>query len=506
MISTAALPHKYERNGGRCLYLRWLFMSRLLVCIVIYLMGFSYGCFAEKTRMRTLSLKEAILLSVRENPNVQQAQLNHVQQKFALEVAQWQFQPHFAITGMNSYTTTVNNDNRHTTRNWQLQPSASLLTPIGTQFILNGTNNITNHYNPQVTLQIIQPLIRGFGRAVVEASLYNAIDSEKFSRLNVDNSMRVTVTGVINAYLSVISAANLVKIDEDALKRADISLQQTKLFIKAGRKAGVELVTVQADVANAQTKLENDRNNLDQARYALLTAIGIDPNTKVFFTNIDVPALINRYKIPDLSETKQLTLQNDIQYQIDEMTLQGSTKRNVLIAEDNARPQLNLTVNGISGGGFGGGQNAGFSSVVNGANQSQSVQLNLTIPIDDKNAQLAIKNAKLALRQAQIALQQEKWAKETNAINGWHTLHSTEKAMHFAEDAERLQLKTYNISFQKYSYGLIDSIELQTVQQQLISRQQALLDARINYLKSLVNLDQQIGQTLQTWNIQVRYN
>lgn len=478
------------------------------VLVFCFLMICSLSALSEESNQSplALTLKEAILLAIRENPNVQQAQLNVVQQKFALEVAQWQFQPHFQITSAESMNRIVNTNVRQTSKSWGAQPFASWLSPVGTQASLTWANNVTNQFNPSLSLQVVQPLLRGFGKAIVEASLYNAMDSEYISRLNVDNALRTTVTQVINAYLDVVSAANTVKIDKDALKRAEITVEQTKLFIKAGRKAGVELVAAQADVANAQTKLENDDNNLDQTRYALLTAIGIDPNTQVTFANIDVPDLIDKYSIPALEDAKRLTLENDIQYQVDQITLKGATKRSLLIAEDNTRVQLNLTGTATTGGGSGGGQNAGWSSLTNGANESQGLQLNLQIPIDDKSAEQAVVNAKISLREAETALKQEKWSKETNAINNWHTLYSTERSVHFAENAEMLQQKTYQIGFQKYSYGLIDSVELHTLQQQYVASQQELLASRINYLKALINLDQQIGRTLITWGIQPRYS
>lgn len=482
-------------------------MLRVLACCLgLIYSAVVFSAALPPTHPLPLSLKEAILLATRENPNVQQAQLNEIEQKFALEVAGWQFQPHYQMTAVASTNRVVYGNVRQTAKTWSVQPQATWLSPVGTQVTVTSANNVTNQYNPTLTVQIVQPLMRGFGKAIVEASLYNAMDSEKISRMNVEGALRTTVTSVINAYLDVVSAANTVKIDADALQRAEVSVQQTKLFIKAGRKAGVELVTVQAEVANAETKLENDKNNLDQARYALLTAIGIDPNTKVTFSNIDVPSLIDKYSTPTLEDTKRLTLENDIQYQVDQITIQGATKRSLLIAEDNTRWQLNLTGTGALGGGTGGGQNAGFSSLTNGANQTQGAALSLTIPINDKSAEQGVVNAKISLREAATALRQEKWAKETNAINGWNTIFSAERALHFAEDAEALQAKTYKISFQKYSYGLIDSVELQTVQQQLIARQQSLLDARISYLKALVNLDQQIGRTLNTWALQVRYS
>lgn len=478
---------------------------RLFIFLICF---FSFSAFAfaqeEACQPKTLSLNEAILLAVRENPNVQQAQMNQVQQKFALEVQRWQFQPHFQIQATTGINRTVTSGNQLTTHNTGIQPQMTYQSPIGTQMTVTANNNISNHYNPSLNVQIMQPLMRGFGRAIVEAALYNAIDSERISRLNVEGTLRTTVTSVINAYLDVVSAQHTVEIDEEALKRAKTSVEQTKLFIKAGRKAGVELVTVQADAAKAQAQLESDKNNLDQTRYALLTAIGIDPSTKVTFTNLNVPTLIKKYSTPTLEETKELTLENDIQFQVDRITLHGSTKRNLDGAVDNTRWQLNLTLNGVAGGGSGGGVNAGVDSLTNGNNNSQSAMLNLTIPIDDRNAKLAVTSAKIALREAEIALKQEKWSKETGAINGWNTIYSAERTLRFAEDAERLQEKTYKISYQKYTYGLIDSLELQSAQQRLIDSQNSLLAAKIGYLKALVALDLQIGRTLKTWDVQVK--
>lgn len=482
-------------------------MLRHIIATIIIFASFLGVCFAESIPSKTLSLQEAILLAVRENPNVQQAQLNHVVQKFALEVAKWQFEPHFSIQATRTVTNTVSQGFPQTTNTTNIQPQMTLETGIGTQITATSTNNVGNgHYNPGLSLQVVQPLMRGFGKPIVEAALYNAMDSEHISRLSVDGALRTTVTAVINAYLDVISAQHTVDIDNDALKRAQVSVDQTKMFIQAGRKAGVELITVQADVANAETKLENDKNALQQARYALLAAIGIDPDSNVTFTSIDVPALINQYHVPDLENAKKLIIDNDIQYQTDEITLQGSVKRSVLVAEDNDRWQLDLTLNGGTGNGSGGGPNAGTNSLTNGYNTTKSAMLTLNIPIDDKNAKQAVLDAKIALEEATLALKQERWQKETNAINGWNTIGSAARALAYAQNAENLQAKTYHVSFQKYQYGLIDSLELQSAQQQFTASQQALLDARIAYLKSLVNLDQLDGHTLTTWDIGVHYD
>lgn len=481
-------------------------VKKYFYCVWIVLLSL-ISHFVMAQPLRELSLDEAILLAVRENPNVQTAQLGHVQQKFALEIQQWQFQPHFGLQAIKTTTQTYSaTANGMVTANATgIQPGVSLLTPIGTEMNLLSTNNVSHHYNPTLSLQIVQPLIRGFGRPIVEAALDNARDNEQISRLNIESQLRMTTTSVIDAYLDVISAQNMLNIDQQALHRSEESVKQTALFIKAGHKAGVELVTVQADVASAKTKIEADQDSLQQARYALLSAIGIDPNTPVIFTGVNIEKLIKKYHVPTLDRAKQMILQNDIQYQIDNITLNGSTKRSLTSAEDNTRWQLNLTLNGSSGNGTGGGPNAGINSLVNGVNVTDSATLNLTIPIDDRPAKIALANAKIALREAEIALQQEKWAKETSVINVWNTIYSALRATGFAKNAEILQAKTYQISVQKYSFGLIDSLELQTAQQQYRQAQQISLNAEINYLKSLINLDLLIGETLKTWNVKVQY-
>jgi outer membrane protein len=458
----------------------------------------------ERNKPINLSLREAILLSVRDNPNVQTTELDYIAKKCNLFVQEWMFYPHFNLGASGAFKKTNTHHHHDHAQNVDLQGTVKVLTPIGTTVEINSINTRTSSYNPGLTASISQPLLRGFGTAVVEAALHDAMDSALIGKLNIEDTLRTTVTNVINAYLDIVFAQQTILIDEKAVQRAAESVKQTKLFIKAGHKAGNELITVEANVASAKSNLENDKNNLAQSKYALLAAIGLDPNMQVRFGDLSVKQLIKNYHLTSLAETKKSVLENSIQYQISNITLNGSTSRSLLLAEDNARWQLDLTATAATGHGTGHGQNAGTNSLFNGVNQSQSIGLTLQIPIDDQVAKQAILNAKIAMRQARIALKQQRWEIETQAINGWNSVLSAERALRFAENAEKLQAKTYNISYQKYTHGLIDSLELQTAQVQLIQSQQNLLSNQVNYLKALVNLDLLIGRTLKTWNIAMR--
>lgn len=455
--------------------------------------------------LSTLTLQDAILLAVREHPNVQSQELSYLLQRMQTGVLRADFYPRFAFQAEANMTHTGSTDQvMVNTQNFNVTPSVSWLSPIGTQVTLLSTNLQDTHFHPGLSLQVMQPLMRGFGTAVVEAALNDANDSETMARLRTLSVLQNTVTGVIHAYLQMVMAEETIHIDEEALKRAKQSVTQTRQFIRAGHKAGNELVTVEANVASASLQLANDKNTLSQARFTLLAAIGLDPTAKVHFSHLLLDPIIARYTWPSEPQVMQKALSNDIQYQIDQITLHGPLVRQALIAEDNTRWELNLSANASSGYGSGEGQDVRLNGIFSGVNQAQTVGLSLKVPIDDRHAKQAVASARIAIKQAELALQQEKWASQTKVMNAWYAVTSRKQALQFALDAERLQEKTYHLNYLKYCHGLIDSLSLQTAQQQFVLAEQAILHARIAYLEALVDLDNIMGQTLSTWHVPTR--
>jgi len=431
-----------------------------------------------------LTLEEAILLATRCNPHVKSTQLTHLAQKFNLQVQQWEFYPHYSLQAV---ANTGPNRSSFT-------PGISLQTTAGTQFGLYGVSNFPNQRALGLSLQIMQPLLRGFGPAVVEAALNNAKDSATISQLMVEGTLRHTITNVIVTYLDVMMVEQMLAIDNAALQRAKQTVQQTTLFIRAGHKAKTELMTAKANIASARAELINDTNTLSQTRYALLAAIGLDPNSTLTIAPLDLTSLIKKYPLPTLNDTIAFILKNDIQYKIDQITLHGSTSRQLFIAEDNTRWQLNMAATAVAGG----------NRVFYGTPHNSSVALTLQVPIDNQIEKQAVVNAKIALEQAKLALLQEQWNKKTDAITQWNAVQSLQNAVQFAREAEKFQHQTYNTNYQKYLHGLIDSLELQSAQLQLIRAQQIYVAAQINYLKALVVLDELIGRTLCTWHVPVK--
>ena len=143
-------------------------------------------CCSSIYAAKILTLNDAILLAIRFNPQVQNAQIQRISDKFALKVAENNFELQYALTGdaENDYSKVTNLSS--TTNTAQLTPGVSKNGVYGTQYNLQMNNTVTDGvYNPGINLAITQPLMRGFGKDVATASLYTAKENEK---INVDRT------------------------------------------------------------------------------------------------------------------------------------------------------------------------------------------------------------------------------------------------------------------------------------------------------------------------------
>ncbi|MFI4962528.1 MAG: hypothetical protein ACHP6H_01580, partial [Legionellales bacterium] len=115
----------------------------------------------------SMSLDEAILLSLRFSPVVKAAEIQRVVDKFNLSVARNQFEFQYALTGLANQTNTVAGGNPlNIDGNYNTSATVTKETAYGTQYNLTMTNPVTVtrspgfqpqtlYYNPALTLQVV---------------------------------------------------------------------------------------------------------------------------------------------------------------------------------------------------------------------------------------------------------------------------------------------------------------------------------------------------------------
>lgn len=478
-----------------------------LFCMMLMLVGTLFPTLASSATHQTMTLREAILLSIRYNPNIQSADLQRIVDKFNLRLVQYQYEIQYALTGSVNHVSSVANGVRSESDSQNLTHTASLLGPYGTTVQTSITNLVTHtasharFYNPSASVAIVQPLMRGFGPDITLIPLYNGEDSELINRLTLKNTAITQITSVINQYITTVEATNTVKAQEASLKQVENDLKRAKLMVKAGKRGPADLIQFEANYSSQKLSLQQQQVALDQARAQLLILIGIEPTADIYVT-ATVPEIIK--KLPSLEESTQIALTNNVAYQQALINIR-LLKRNVALAEDNIRPQLNLSLSQTQGGGSGGLPNGGPESLINGNNHNTTVGLTLNVPISTLPQEQAIASSKVTLKQALVNLAALKRQTILNVKVGYDTLISQKQQVVQALNAVKLAQQNYDISKIKLQYGKTSAFEVSTLQTSLTTAILNYINTFAAYVTSQANFDSILGITTNRWNLKVRY-
>lgn len=436
-----------------------------------------------------LTLKEAILLAMRFSPEIKNAELQRVVDKFSLAVARNQFAPQIGLTAQALFQ-------NGSKPNVSAFPTLNYLLPFGTQIntgltqqLNPGTNTISN----EATVTITQPLLRGFGRDVTTAPLKNAQDTEQVNRLNFKNNVITTVINVIQAYYQLVQAYNNLAVNQLSLRDEQVTLNQTLAKIKVGKAAQTEQIQQQLNIANSQLSLSQNQSVILQSYQNLLLLLGLDPNARI---NVDKKINANETPLPSLSESISIALANNIAYQ---SALLGYkiTERALLVAKDQQKWQLDavgMLMQPISDPGQG-----------NTSSGSKSLTLNLAVPIHDLARQQQYVSAKVALQQAKTTLALQKYQLISNVTNAYNTVEFSKKQLQLSAQSVQLANQSLLVAKIKFNYGKTTSFELTSLQTTLANARIGYISQQIQYISAVENFFQILGTTLEKWQISLSY-
>src|SRR5213592_4569452 len=96
---------------------------------------------------------------------------------------------------------------------------------------------------------------------------------------DVELQRQLISLAVKEAYTNILFAQRLIRVQEQAVQRAELNLRSAKGFFDVGTRPKSDVARAEVDVANARVDLIRARNALRTARVALNTAMAIDVDT-----------------------------------------------------------------------------------------------------------------------------------------------------------------------------------------------------------------------------------
>ncbi len=438
-----------------------------------------------------LNLADTIALALRNNRSLINARLGRVLDKFALEASEDEFWPKVNVTPSTRYLS-QSGEYREDSADAAISSGVTLRIPTGGQLGFDWENSVADQFHTALRFSFSQPLLKGGGVKVGTASLRTARRMEEINVLGFKAVVINIVTSVIQTYRSFIQAKRRLEISTRSLQRGKDLLAVNQLLIQAGRMAARDIVQAEAEVANRELRLTETRNSLDAARLALIDILDIDSRTQVEPTETMTVDPIK----PDVTRSMELALQHRPEYLQALLHIENSETA-LLVAKNNRLWDLSLT----SSVDLSGSDSIG-TAFDNGGDYR--IGLNLAIPLVDRAPRRNYSTARIRLEQARRNLEELRQKVDIIVLNAVREVDVRFRQVELAQRARELAEQKLDIEQEKLKLGLSTNFQLVRFEDDLVDAQNSEVGAVIAYLNALTSLDQTLGTTLETWQIDVK--
>lgn len=295
-------------------------------------MGF---CALHGQAGQPIDLEAAIELALRQNASLRIAALQLDQSRLAGESARVRFATQWKPEG--GWRITDDSDQRYAAL------SAVKETVWGTAFEVEGRveqrlyDALADYHRDRVRVRLTQPLLRQFGELVNREPLRSAERRVLAAEREWELRKADIVIQVLETYERLFLLQQQMRFDEVRVRRLERLVRLTEAKEKQGRASRVDVLRVQLQYGEAQSRLFEMREQLTSAAADLSELLGLSSDIVLEAVRAPVPEL----EIPEYSEALDLAMANRLDYA---QVLQDceDAARGVRIARRNLLPDLKV--------------------------------------------------------------------------------------------------------------------------------------------------------------------
>jgi len=462
--------------------------------------------FADTSNVRSLSLQEIIDIALEHNRILKTYRLREQSAKIRLKQAEYRFLPSGYLSGSRNENTYVTLGQVEKTKKYVSSLGISRALETG-GYVSLGLNNSTTestanlgiiNYNSGLAIYIWQPLLAGRGLKVNKVPIERAKDYARISLLRVKQNLIDLITAIESQYWDLILVYEDLKIQQQALARANELLEINKSLIESGRMAAQEIVQTESDIASREISLAAAENSIIttqivlQAQLDLGERILIQPTTKLEFQPVQI----------NIGDCLQRAFKNRPDWLIHNLYL-DIERMNLLVAQNRKMYTLGSSASIGSDVTSDHGLEKSLRDALMFKELAWNVGLSFTFPFNKQVLENSYQLYKLSFERQQLYLQELKdnirIAVETAVRNVQFTL----KQVGLAQRAKELAKKKLTLEEDKMKVGRSSNFQVISYQRDLTNAQNKELRAIANYLKAIGQLEATMGTTLEKWGIVV---
>ncbi|HYV05262.1 MAG TPA: TolC family protein, partial [Blastocatellia bacterium] len=384
---------------------------------------------------------------------------------------------------------------------------------------------LTTNYNPTLTFNFTQPLMRNFA---IDANRRSIQVAKKTLDLT-DSQFRQRVIEIINsvqrAYWDLVYAIRNEGIARDSVELARTQLDNNRKMVEAGTLAPIELRSTEAQLETAKGNVIVALQGVTTAENALKILLLKDASDKMWSSAI-APTDEPRSSQPtfDLDEATRLALKN--RPELDQIKIQTEQKNiDIKYYQNQTKPQVDLYGNygnqGLAGAPstfvdstgavlgqrvlprFNGGYFQSLNNLFSQDFKSYQVGVRLSFPWRNRTAEGNLGRSLAEARQLDARQRQVVETVQVDVRNALQAVVASAQRLEAAKAAELAANAQLNGEQERYRAGLSTNFVVLQRQTDLSVARGNTVRALTDYNKALADLQRVTGLTLVSNNVQV---
>jgi outer membrane protein TolC len=432
-------------------------------------------------------------------------------------------QTNVIVTGTNSFIT-ERTDSQIGIRQGFLTGTTAALVWANTS---QDTNSLRNIFDPStrsnVTLQIQQPLLQGFGIAVNKRNIVVAKRNQQVTDLAFKQQVITVVVRVQQLYWDLVSLRSNVIATQEALDLAGKLYEDNKRRVEIGTLAPIEIVRAEAEVAARQEDLTIAETQVKLQETLLKNAISINGvaspsliHAEIIPTDrIEIP---RDQPLPPVEDLMETALRERPDLEQAKIRL-GNTDINLKAIRNARLPQISLafdlTNNGLAGLAnniyqpqqgqdpvipdpfFIGGLGGALGQIFRRNFPDYQVSLNMSIPLRNRQAEADLTATMLERRQSEIRLRQTENSIRVEVQNAVIGIQQAKARYEAAQKGLLLQERTLEAEQKKFDLGASTIFLVVQAQRDVALSRSQEIAAMNNYAIAKIDLDNALGRSLE---------
>ncbi len=404
---------------------------------------------------RPITVDEAVAISLDNQPNIRARLGDYAAAKYRVDQALAPLLPQIGASISTSRSQTT------------------ILSTVPINGVTTATQ-VNRDFSDTLSAQItLSQLLFDFGKnaASVDASRKLA----EVALEDVELQRQLLTQTVKQQYTQMNFARRLIRVNEQALQRAELNLRSARGFFEVGTRPKSDVTRAEVDVANARVDVIRARNAERLARVALNVAMGVraDTPTDVIDNLVYQPSTIDRPRL------------------MDEAIKRRPESRQARLRADSAEALLRRTFRDFFPDITGSGAYGGIRSTLD---EAWSATLSLQWSIFDGGNRIArYREARANVDAAQARVKAQDLAIAQDVEQTIITVQEADERIQAAQKAVESAQENFRLAQGRFDAGVGTIIELTDAQLALTQAQNTEAQALADYRIALSNLDRAVG-------------